>query len=166
MKLFISVGSSQDKYSKLSEKTKDVLAYLVHSKEHVLMQGSKDASIEEALKKCSEVSAKTLYRGCSAAEFNKVAQGKSVDYYMSFSEDRAIAKQFGPKLIVLHKAKGFNYAAYLVAAMNDLRETNPKEFNSADGDFMIETAEEEKEWILPFGLVLKALPNGFTMDTK
>lgn len=159
-------SSSADKYSKLSENTKDVLAYLIHSKDHVLLQGHKDSAIEEALKKYSTVSSKTLYRGCSEVEFNNVAQGKPSQYYMSFSEDQSVAKSFGPKLIILHKAKGFNYAEYLVEAMNELRENNPNEYDSADGDFMIETAEEEKEWILPFGLVLKAISNGFVMDTK
>lgn len=147
LKVFLSLSGAA-----LSAKAKEFLAYLVHSKDHVLNQGQKHPLLEEVLKKRLSVCRVTLYRGCSDAEFALYNSGKPIPYYTSFSESRAIAARFGKNLITIKHGKGFNYWDYLVKDLNELRVLDPDGYESIDGDFLIETVLKEREWILPFGL--------------
>lgn len=148
---FVSV-SSKPNFKTMPKHLKEFLGYMIHDKDHVMSQGSKTPELEEVLKKYSETCPHTLYRGCSEDEFRRYQSGKPIGYYTSFSEDINTAKQFGPKLITLNGAKGLCYWRYLVSDLELLKKENPAEYDSSDGDYLIESAKEEKEWILPFGL--------------
>lgn len=131
---------------KISDSDIETLLYVVHSDDHV---GPELKSIIAKLQKNGEVPKMTLYRGCSDAEFEAIKANKhSIVDTLSFSEDKNIAKRFGKNVIEVEvKAPMFCYHKFLGEWYTTLKNVNPDEYDSVDGDFMIEGAEEELEWI-------------------
>ena len=148
-------------FSRLPEKVISFLLYLIHDKSHVMGNTYKDPNMEKvfALTK-SESFNKPLYRGLYNETLDDFTEGEVtvLDRYQSFSEHEKIAKQFSKQGLILkaNKSKGgFNYCAFLVDYYNDLKVRDYKDYRMEDGDYMIESAEEEAEHIFPIGAKFK-----------
>ena len=145
----------------LPEKVKEFLFYLIHDKSHVMNNDSKHPLMEKALHECKgNVFAKPLYRGLYTETLEDFAVGQDhiFERYQSFSEHEGIAKKFSKKGLVLKStgsANGLNYGEFLVDSYQDLKKTDPKSYHAEDGDYMIESAEEEAEHIFPIGTKFK-----------
>lgn len=136
------------KYAKLPESAMDMLVYLVHNKDHVFRKGHKDEDMEVALKLCGEKRNTPLYRGVSNVELEAMLAGEPINYYTSFSEDKQAAQSFGTNVVTLKSAPlAFNYMAF---SLWQLDQIDQEEYEDIDGDFLKETLEQEREWILPF----------------
>lgn len=138
---------SKDPYSKLTESENQMLAYLVHDKDHVFRKGHRDVSMESVFAKYGKAIKRTLYRGVSQKELDTILAGAPVDYYTSFSESSAVASAFGVRVITIKAAPlAFNYWKYQVAQLKLL---DADEYDDCDGDHLILTAEKEREWLMP-----------------
>lgn len=125
-----------------------MLVYLVHDKEHVFRKGHKDNDMETAFKLCGKKYSKPLYRGVSQEELDLMLAGSKINYYTSFSKDKNVAKDFGPFVVEIKKAPlTFDYETFALWQLSTLSEDD---YDDADGDYLKETAEEEKEVIMPF----------------
>jgi hypothetical protein len=123
----------------------------------VIESGKPLRSLENALKYYSE-STPILYRGLYEFEmeiFGKLEVGKVLKpgRYSSFSEDLKIAKEFAAgesKCLAVLKsgAKGFAYWKYMVWQLEDLKNNDPEEYENSDGDYLLESTEQEKEWMM------------------
>lgn len=131
---------------KVSESDIDALLYVVHSDDHV---GAELKSVVAKLQKTGEVPKMTLYRGCSDAELEAIKANKhSIVDTLSFSEDIKIAKSFGKNIIEVEaRVPLFCYHKFLGEWYTTLKNVDASEYDAVDGDYMIETAEEELEWI-------------------
>lgn len=134
------------KLYKISDNDIETLLYVVHSDDHVEKQLK---PLITKLQKNGEVPEMTLYRGCSDKEYNAIIKtGKSPVATLSFSEDKNLAKDFGENVIEVEvDVPMFCYHKFMGDWYATLKKVNPHEYDSVDGDFMIETAEEELEWI-------------------
>ena len=142
---------------KLSVEAEETLAYLIHDKAHVFVKHDKHRDMEEVFDVCSESTELTLYRGVSEEELQTILGNRPIDYYPSFSEDANVAACFGKVIQIQGAAKAFNYWRHMVDSFAELKLQNFDEFDAVDGDFMIESLEQEREWILPFGLELNVV---------
>ena len=145
----------------LPENVKEFLFYLIHDKSHVMGNDSKHPLMEKALHECKgDVFAKPLYRGLYTETLEDFAIGQDHTFtrYQSFSEHEGIAKKFSKRGLILkamHSRNGLNYGQFLVDAFKDLEKTDPNSYSAEDGDYMIESAEEEAEHIFPIGTKFK-----------
>jgi len=144
-------------YDKLNYRDEEDLSYLIHDKSHVLLtRKSRLEGLENAFKYYSEL-APHLYRGLYKEEVQEIGnlqRGKTFSFgaYLSFSEKVTVGFSFGSEthhLLFLKKGMGFNYCKYSTSVLEELKQSNPKEYNAVDGDFLIKELESEKEWILP-----------------
>ena len=158
----------------LTPEDEEELSYLVHDKNHVMTPKGIPA-LDKAINSMSEECSVPLYRGLhsmSLDDFSNASPGKVVTFrgYTSFSEDPLIAQSFAKTsktvLVLSPTSKGFNYSGWLRSKMEDLREEDPDTFDESDGETLIETCDEEKEWIFPqgssFRVISTSSKNGFT----
>lgn len=125
------------------------LYYLIHNKSHVINNGPND-DLNEAISKFGQMTNKILYRGLSDKELNGIMTGNHVVEYMSFSEDENIAQRFGKHVIKLQlKVNAFCLWQWGVHDILSLKFNSPGQYESSDGDYILESFLEEKEWILP-----------------
>lgn len=158
--LFPSVFLREDVFT---DPEKEDLQLLQHDKE--LIGGSSNRrlpALEKALLKLGRIPAVTLYRGILPSQ---VAMAKSQKFslrgYQSFSESLEKASGFaessGIVLELRHSSRPmFCYWKWLVDEAERIRREDPTLFDSMDGDFVIEAAREESEWITPFGPMFKS----------
>ena len=142
----------------LTEDEQQILWYLIHDKSHVMKLNHTDHFMDSILTKCSSTSANTLYRGVSNLdELHKLISGKPVNNYTSYSEDPEVAKAFGTVVTLLSPSIGFSYKDWLVSTCKKIGEDDAANYASMDGDFIIETALKEAEWIMPFDMKLQCV---------
>ena len=143
-------------YEELTDSERRTLNYLIHDKKHVTANlGTPIAVIDKAIQKYSE-KAPQLFRGVYPQEtytLNSVKEGNSFSMgrYASFSESEEFAEKFTKStkiMMTLKNGVGFCYWKYFVADLEKLRDEDPQAFDDEDGDYMIESAKEEGEWIL------------------
>lgn len=146
-------------YDDLSDAARGMLGFLVHSKEHVFCKVSTDERMEEVLAKHSEVYNKPLYRGIrNKQELQDLLDGKPTSHYTSYSESEKYASNFGTVVTVQAPIVAFNYSKYQAEEFEILKQSVTQEvFASYDGDYMIETAHQELEWVLGMGVKLKLI---------
>lgn len=143
--------------SMLTPEAEETLGYLIHSKDHVFVKNRTHPDMEEVFDKCSEPTELILYRGVSDEELKSILSNRPIDYYTSFSEDAHVAVAFGKVIQLQGSPKAFNYWRHMVDSFAELKEQNFDEYEASDGDFMVESLQQEKEWILPFGVQLKVV---------
>ena len=124
------------------------LMYIVHSDKHVYSEDLKYL-IEKLQKRKGEIPVMHLYRGCSDEEFNKINKtGFSPVPTLSFSENKNLANHFGNNIIeIISEVPLFCYHKFLGEYFTSMKKVDPEEFEAEDGEYMIETAETELEWI-------------------
>lgn len=138
-----------------SEEEKEQLGLLIHDKEHLgVPEGTPVAGVEKALRTMSKTSSKPLYRGLSQKVEAKPGMVLNFKGYTSFSEDVDIADGFadsyGTKMIMwVARGKGFNYGEWYRKDLEKIRDTDPAQWDAIDGDYLLGSAEDEKEWIFP-----------------
>ncbi len=155
--------------------TSEHLLYLVHDKDHVLDKKSKIGFMNTVFASCKNNRSKVkLYRGLYKEKIEDFVPGQTYTFarYQSFSEDLNIAKKFTKnKLILLLTSHtgGFPYSHWMKDFYENMKKKDPQEYNSVDGDFMIETANEEKEWIFNIDTVINIVDvaerSGYTYIT-
>lgn len=104
-----------------------------------------------------EIPRKTLYRGCSASEYNNILKyGTSkISRCLSFSESKEMASTFGKHLIAARfKFPIFPYYKlykyYFLSLKKSLTEDEWKDFDDMTGaQYGIDLATHELEWIAP-----------------
>lgn len=140
--------------AKLSTPEEEDLLYLIHDKGHIGGSGANIPGINAALRHMSSTAA-TVYRGISRDELaalNKSPSRFVPRGYTSATEDVAVARKFARSygtnvVLVMEGFKGFCYWRWLVDWFEKLQKDDAEEYESVDGDFMIESAREEKEWL-------------------
>jgi len=131
------------------------LNYLVHDKEHVMDNKSISPELEKVFRLVKgQTYSQSLYRGLYTEKLEdfKINDVYLFPRYQSFSENIEIAQSFSSKGLILHaknSINGFNYGGYLVHSFEKLKKTDPETYEAEDGDFMIEGALEEAEWLFP-----------------
>jgi len=152
----VKVGGRKVDYSKLSDDAREMLGYLVHDKGHVFDKKSNESvEMEEVMRVCSETYDKPLYRGVSDEEYQLIEMGKPIPYYTSYSELKEVAGRFGRVITLLPPTSAFSYWKYQKATMEEIKIEDEEEYEMVDGDYIIETALDEMEWIFDKGLTLK-----------
>lgn len=140
-----------------SEEEKEQLGLLIHDKKHLgVPEGTPVPGVEKALRAMSEVFAKPLYRGLSQKVDAKPGSVMKFKGYTSFSEDYDIAEGFaesyGSMMVLwLSRGWGFNYGKWYTKDLERIRDTDPDQWDAIDGDYLLGSAEDEKEWIFPLG---------------
>jgi hypothetical protein len=149
-----SAAKAALKKAKFTEKELEDLAYLIHDKGHLGKKGESIEALDRALKEFSS-DAPALYRGAYSSEISgskmKPGEKLKLSKYSSFSEDPAIARQFGDANVVVELPKGgrgFNYMQQQIENLMDLKQKDPAAFEAVDGDYLIESLKEEAEWIM------------------
>lgn len=167
MEIHVSLSAKVPKYT---EEQQEVLMGLIHDKSQIISAFGGDDDLNELIRKYSEVPKKPLYRGIYRQEQSRIneqleEQGYArLNRYMSFSEDKAIAKKFAEVHVVLEllpasspKLKGFNYHQrlkdYILSIPLEEAFSGDEEWR----DDLIEGVEEEKEWIYPVGYKFKVV---------
>lgn len=141
------------------------LGLLVHDKRHLgVAEGQPVPGLEKAFKIRSEVSKKPLFRGPSGKlKVPEVGSKFKLPGYSSFSEHKKIAENFArshDSHVVLELepgAKGFSYMRWMIQGWTEIKTDDPRLFDSQDGQHMIDTAEEEAEWIFRLKSVFQVL---------
>ena len=115
-----------------------------------------------------EIPRKTLYRGCSVAEYNNILNHGSskISQCLSFSESKEVASTFGKRLI----AANFEfpifpyyklYTYYFLSLKKSLSEEEWKDFDDmSDAQHGINLALRELEWIAPENTVFTLNDDG------
>ena len=115
-----------------------------------------------------EIPRKTIYRGCSVAEYNNILNHGSskISQCLSFSESKEVASTFGKRLI----AANFEfpifpyyklYTYYFMSLKKSLTEEEWKDFDDmSDAQYGINLALSELEWIAPENTVFKLNDDG------
>ena len=140
--------------SKLSEADVEELLYLVHDKDHVGGSRADLRGLNNALRTLS-TSAPVVYRGITSEELRHIRDSQNSFVpkgYTSATEDLTVAKKFADSyktktVLVMEGFRGFCYWRWLRDWFLDLKREDEDEYDSSDGDFMIESAKEESEWI-------------------
>ncbi len=157
-------------YPKFDEETHRVLTMLQHDKSPLTAKGEVE-EIETALYYYLQTCKVPLYRGLYDQEVKalgdmKIGSNITFGKYMSFSENLSIAKQFAKSgyILVGKELYGFNYWKYLVTTTEEIKKEDKAEYDSIDGDYIIQAAKEEKEWIMPkeFGYKITNIKKGNT----
>lgn len=142
-------------YAELSDSERRSLNYIIHDKKHVTSNiGYSFSVLDKAIEKYSE-KAPVVFRGVYPQEtyaLNRTKEGGtfSMNRYASFSESEEFARKYAKKSNTMMSVKngvGFCFWKYVVADMEKLREEDPEAFRDEDGEYMIESAKEESEWI-------------------
>lgn len=133
---------------------------LVHDKEFAGADyEARMPAIDRAIALYGEVPRMTLFRGLPPGRGNGTFSGGVISFrgYASFSESLASAARFAEEtraVVALDATiRAFPYSKWLES---EFRSMEPEEYEMADGDYMIETAHEEAEWIFPFASWFKA----------
>jgi hypothetical protein len=153
--------------AKLTDDECLVLALLIHDKGHIMARGNHDSDLDSAINKLKMKSTIPLYRGVSKKELAEIIAGEA-DHYLSFSEDRNVAKGFGANVITLQPgAVGLCYWKWGIADNKALAKKYGAEWaEDQDIQFMIDSFEKEKEWVFPFETKLTQVgPLEFKNDT-
>ena len=143
----------EDIGKKLSDDDNNFLAFLVHDKSHVIDKSRKHPIMDKVFKLTKNKKFnKPLYRGLYNEKITEFEIGKNYTfpYYQSFSESEKTAKIFSKNKLILqfNKAKGgFNYGKYQADWLKELKKDDPEEYDGSDGDWLLQTAEEEAEHI-------------------
>ena len=115
-----------------------------------------------------EIPRKTIYRGCSVAEYNNILNNGSskISQCLSFSESKEVASTFGKRLI----AANFEfpifpyyklYTYYFMSLKKSLTEEEWKDFDDmSDAQYGINLALRELEWIAPENTVFTLNDDG------
>ena len=115
-----------------------------------------------------EIPRKTIYRGCSVAEYNNILNHGSskISQCLSFSESKEVASTFGKRLI----AANFEfpifpyyklYTYYFMSLKKSLTEEEWKDFDDmSDAQYGINLAFSELEWIAPENTVFTLNDDG------
>ena len=115
-----------------------------------------------------EIPRKTIYRGCSVAEYNNILNHGSskISQCLSFSESKEVASTFGKRLI----AANFEfpifpyyklYTYYFMSLKKSLTEEEWKDFDDmSDAQYGINLALSELEWIAPENTVFTLNDDG------
>lgn len=115
-----------------------------------------------------EIPRKTIYRGCSVAEYNNILNHGSseINQCLSFSESKEVASTFGKRLI----AANFEfpifpyyklYTYYFMSLKKSLTEEEWKDFDDmSDAQYGINLALSELEWIAPKNTVFTLNDDG------
>ena len=115
-----------------------------------------------------EIPRKTLYRGCSVAEYNNILNHGSskISQCLSFSESKEVASTFGKRLI----AANFEfpifpyyklYTYYFLSLKNSLSEEEWRDVDDmSDAQYGINLALRELEWIAPENTVFTLNDDG------
>ena len=115
-----------------------------------------------------EIPRKTIYRGCSVAEYNNILNNGSskISQCLSFSESKEVASTFGKRLI----AANFEfpifpyyklYTYYFMSLKKSLTEEEWKDFDDmSDAQYGINLALNELEWIAPENTVFTLNDDG------
>lgn len=144
-------------YNALPEHIHNMLAYMVHSKDHVLNKNQRCQGLDDAIAVCGQPVTLPLYRGVKGEELSQLTAGSIITAYQSFSESYDVARQFGTVIEVIGLPRSLNYGRYQIAQLDKL--TND-DYVACDGDFLKRVAAEECEWIAPFGLRYKLIGAG------
>lgn len=115
-----------------------------------------------------EIPRKTLYRGCSVAEYNSLLNHGSskISKCLSFSESKEVASTFGKRLIVANFEFPIFpyyklYTYYFLSLKKSLTDDEWKEFDDmADAQYGIDLAMRELEWIAPENTVFTLNDDG------
>lgn len=153
-----------EKIYKIDDDDFDLLFYCIHSDDHV---GEKLKPIIAKVQKNGNIPKMNLYRGCSDEELESIkTTGHSFVDTLSFSEDKNIAKVFGNNLIEIEShVPMFCYHQFLKDWYTALQSIDQDEYDSVDGDFIIESADEELEWICTNEYKFVFVPNKSNNDT-
>lgn len=145
-------------YAELSDSERRSLNYIIHDKKHVTSNiGYPFPVLDKAIEKYSE-KAPVVFRGAYPQEtyaLNRTKEGGtfSMNRYASFSESEEFARKYATKnsntMMSVKNGVGFCFWKYVVADMEKLRKEDPEAFQDEDGEYMIESAKEESEWIFP-----------------
>lgn len=152
------IRDDEDDESFLSDEEREDLMLIVNDKSH----GARDKEnrtipgLEKAFQLFPETSKKELFRGLPK-RWKSLNPHKSeiliFPFYTSFSERKEVALDFASESkVILHllpRATGFNYCQWQIEEYEQMRDSSLKDFKSCDGEYMIEGAEEEAEWIFP-----------------
>ena len=147
--------NNQSVYGKIAKDQKlgEFLAYLVNDKSMVMDNTKASPQMDDVLSMVkNEKYSKPLYRGLYTEKIEDFAEGKDYvfDRYQSFSEKEDIAKKFSKNGIIIKATSsigGFNYGGYFVNYYEDMKKTDPANYDAEDGDYNIKAAQEEAEWI-------------------
>ena len=142
----------------------EVLGLLIHDKKHFTSRGNRHGDLDSAIEKLKTKSKKDLYRGVSDVELELIRSDKA-NFYLSFSEDINIAKRYGKVITLKSGAIGLNYWEWGEADQLAQKKEDPKDWDAQDGEFMLETFREEKEWVFPFHMKLTENEN-LVFETK
>ena len=162
-------------YKKLTNDDQMDLAYLEHDKSHVIDKyGDRLRGLEKALKYYSQPTPQ-LYRGLYKEEVQQLGElgkGKPFSFkgYLSFSEKLKVGLSFGHGsrfVLTVKGAPGFSLWKYRTSTIESIRLSDPHEFDSIDGQYIIDSAMAEKEWILArntkFEIVDYKVGHGYTV---
>ena len=115
-----------------------------------------------------EIPRKTIYRGCSVAEYNNILNNGSskISQCLSFSESKEVASTFGKRLIsanfefpIFPYYKLYTY--YFMSLKKSLTEEEWKDFDDmSDAQYGINLALSELEWIAPENTVFTLNDDG------
>ena len=115
-----------------------------------------------------EIPRKTLYSGCSVAEYNNILNNGSskISQCLSFSESKEVASTFGKRLIsanfefpIFPYYKLYTY--YFMSLKKSLTEEEWKDFDDmSDAQYGINLALNELEWIAPENTVFTLNDDG------
>lgn len=150
----------------LSDRAKRDLLILTHKKADLFYPGTKNRSVDEALKVLGQPIDFPVYRGIYDKEVKrdkpKVGVVLTLDTYTSFSESYELAKQFANKKNTKHiiyecKAidNAFKYWEWCAAYYKRLKKLDKEEYDMVEGDYVISELEREKEWIVDMGVKFK-----------
>lgn len=138
----------------LSDSECEDLLMFQHSKELLGEYSRRFPSLEKAMSLHGEVTPVPLYRGLPPGRGNGVTLGAQMAFrgYPSFSESLETASRFaretGALVELTRPCRGFCYYRWLEA---EFRSMDPESYEMSDGDWTIQDARREAEWILPFG---------------
>lgn len=162
---FIKANGEDEIISILQDKIKRLLGISTSNLEDIFAAIGDDAhaeNLQSVINKIiangnGEIPRKTLYRGCSASEYNNILKyGTSkISRCLSFSESKDIASTFGKHLIAARfKFPIFPYYKlykyYFLSLKKSLTEDEWKNFDDMTGaQYGIDLATRELEWIAP-----------------
>lgn len=138
-----------------TERELEDLMVIIHDKRHLAIgEGKPVPAIDKALRLHAESTQKLLYRGLAKKVDARVGSVLKFAGYSSFSEDRDVSWNFATTygsntLLELLGARGFCYWKWYVAQEEKSRVEDPEGFDASDGDYMIQSAKDEAEWLLP-----------------
>ena len=155
-----------ENYEKISKSLNDDemmdLGNLIHDKSHIMNMKSEHPTLKKVFRLVKGTKYnKPLYSGISPKKIEDFSVGEIyiIHSYMSFSEIKQVGKNFGKQtktvLEFTSSSDGFNYKQYTLDFFQEIKKDDYDDYNSMDGDYMIQTAKEEAEWIFNIGTKYK-----------